>query len=155
MSGRRYSPKRRLRSEIFPLLVILSLPVALWFAFPEGAVGFKPVDLPRPETVYNAFVSFDEERESQLLVAARSAWQSDSSSRRGIRADLLSCGSSDADRISSGIRPSVRMPVDPVVSYESDFIPSGLAAESPAMLKRDEETVSEPAFPKSDLLKLN
>lgn len=155
MSGRRYSPKRRLRSEIFPLVVIMSLPVALWFAFPAGAVGFRPVDRPRGATVYNAIVSLDGKREPQLLAAARSAWQSDSSSRRGVRANLLSCGSSAADRISSGIRPSARVSVDPVVPYECDFIPSGLAAEAPAMLTPERQTVPEPAFPKSDLLKLN
>lgn len=155
MSGRRYSPKRRLRSEIFPLLVIMSLPVALWLVFPAGAVGFRPVERPRSAAVYNAFVSLGDEREAELLVAARSAWQSDSSSRRGIRANLLDFGSSAADRITSGIRPSGRVSVDPVVPYECDFIPSGLAAEAPAMLTPDRQTVPDPAFPKSDLLKLN
>lgn len=155
MSGRRYSPKRRLRSEIFPLVVIMSLPVALWFAFPAGAVGFRPVDRPRGATVYNAIVSLDGKREPQLLAAARSAWQSDSSSRRGVRANLLSCGSSDVDRIASGICPALRATVDTVVPYENDFIPAGHAADAPVMLESDRDYVPEPVFPKSDLLKLN
>lgn len=155
MSGCRYRPKRRLRSEIFPLAVIMSLPVALWSVFPSGVIGFKPVERPRTEAMYNAFVSLGVDREAQLLAAARTAWQSDSSSRRGVRAELLKCWSSDADRVISGIRPSVRASADSVVSYESDFIPSGLAAEAPAILPPDRETVPEPAFPESDLLKLN
>lgn len=154
MSGRRYSPKRRLRSEIFPLLAILSLPLALWLAFPVGAVGFKPVDSPRPATVYNAFVSLGEKREAELLVAARSAWQLCSFRLRS-RPELLSLGPSGGELISSGVRPPAQEHADPVVPYECDFIPSGLAAEAPAMLTPDRQTVPEPAFPKSDLLKLN
>lgn len=155
MSGPRYRPKRRIRSEIIPLAVIMSLPVALWIAFPTGAIGFKPVTHHRAESVYNAFVSLDVEREAELLVAARAAWQSDSSSRRGVRANLLCCGTSDTDRIMSGVQPSVRPAVDVVEAYESDFMPPGFAAESPAMLESDKESVAEPAFPRTDLLKLN
>lgn len=155
MRGRRYRPKRRFRSEVFPLAVIMSLPVALWLVFPSGAIGFKPAAHPCAESVYNAFVSLDVERETELLAAARAAWQSDSSSRRGFRANLLSCGYSDADRIVSGVQPSGRPAVDTIETYESDFIPPGFAAEAPAMLESDKESASEPAFPKSELLKLN
>lgn len=155
MSARRYRPKRRLRSEIFPLVVIMSLVLALCLAFPSGAIGFRPVERRRTGSVYNAFVTLSSKRESELLVAARSAWQSDPSSRRGVRANLLSLGSSDSGRIVSGVRPSVRSAVDIVEAYECDFIPSGLAAEAPTMLSPERQTVPEPAFPKSDLLKLN
>lgn len=156
MSGRRYRPKRRLRSEIFPLAVIMSLPLALYFAFPSGAVGFSPRRQPSVDRTYNAFVSLDAARESELLAAARSSWQSDPSSRREVRANLLDFGSGfESVPVASGIRPSVRIRPDPVIDYESDLLPEGVAAEALKKLTPEKERAPEPAFPESDLLKLN
>lgn len=158
MSRVRYRPKRRLRSEIFPLVVIMSLPVALYLSFPSGAVGFRPAGASLADHAVSAFVSLTPEREAQLLSAARASWQSDSANRRGVRADLLDCGT-----------PSVAVAV-PLVSlpraarrdvpaaeaeYEVDFLPVGMAADPPKRLAAQEESVPAPAFPESDLLKLN
>lgn len=157
MSVRRYRPKRRLRSEIFPLVVIMSLPLALYLAFPSGAVGFVPAASQKQEQVYNAFIRLDAKREAALLAAARASWQSDSSARRLVRADLLGCMRPSADSVvSSGLRPPERVTPDPVFEYESDFLPDGLAADAPVTLKEPEkESAPAPAFPEDDLLKLN
>lgn len=156
MSSRRYRPRRRLRSEIIPLAVILTLPAALVFAFPSGAVDFRCDRRPEPVRVYNAFVSLDAGREAELLAAARSSWQSDSSRRRGVRANLLSLMDSfEGTRVASGLVPSLRPAVDPVEEYEETFLPTRLAAEDPRPLSPAEESAPAPAFPESDLLKLN
>lgn len=156
MKVRRYRPKRRLRSEIVPLALILSLPLALYLAFPSGAVGFRPAECAAPGGTYQAFVSFPPETETALLTAARASWQSDSASRRGVRANLLSCGAAADDAlIASGIRPPVCGAADPVVDYECDLLPAGVAAGSPALLKPAEPSVRGPVFTKADLLKLN
>lgn len=159
MRARCYRPKRRLRSEIFPLVVIMSLSLALYLAFPTGAVGFVSEE-PQPrvlESVYKAFVRLDAKREAELLAAARASWQSDSSSRRVVRADLLGYMRPTVDpTISSGLRPPERVTPDPVVEYEGDFLPDGLAADAPMTLKEAEkEPAPTAAFSESDLLKLN
>lgn len=157
MSVPRYRPRRRLRSEVFPVLAVLALIAALYAAFPSGAVNFQPRKGVAPVTVYNAFVSLDVEREAELLAAARSSWQSDSASRRGIRANLLSCGGAgDESPVASGLCPPIRSAEEAVVDYECDIVPSGVAADAPTVLASENDvSVREPAFSKADLLKLN
>lgn len=156
MSGRRYSPKRRLRSEVLPLVAVMSLPLALYLAFPSGAFGFMPSTPSRDESVYSAFVVLGEDREARLLASARASWQSDSASRRGHRANLLSCGDrSEVVRIASGLDPVVGRAECPVPDYEVDLVPSGGAAAAPQTLDKDELPPPEPVFGRSDLLKLN
>lgn len=157
MSDVRYRPRRRLRSEIFPILSVLALAVALYAAFPSGAIDFLPRKPSASVSVYNAFVSLDAEQEAELLKAARSSWQSDSASRRGIRADLLSCGEPSAEAlVTVGLCPSVRTEAETSVDYECEHVLSGAEAAAPAALAPVADgSVSEPAFPKTDLLKLN
>lgn len=156
MSEHRYRPRRSLRSEIFPLAVILSLPLAIYLAFPRGAVGFVPAGKVQARTITNAFIWLDADREARLLASARASWQSDSASRRGVRANLLACGFSEQDsHIASGLRPSVSERVSSVTDYEIDAVPHGVGADGPVVLPAEESGRSEPAFSRSELLKLN
>lgn len=155
MSVRRYRPKRRLRSEILPLAVIMSLPLALYFAFPSAAVGFRPVDRPRGERVYNAFVSLDSESGAKLLAAARVSWRSDASSRR-VRANMLDCGTaSEGVRIVTAALPDWREREPTTEEYEPGLLPKSVAAPELEPLPAEKSPDPEPAFPRSDLLKLN
>ncbi len=156
MSASRSHPRRRLRSEVFPLAVILSLPLAIYLAFPSGAVGFNPSCSVSAKTITNAFILLDADREASLLASARASWQSDSASRRGIRADLLACGFSEYDsRIASGLRPPVVERMSPVTDYDIDAVPHGVGAAPPAVLPAEEPGSSDPLLPRSELLKLN
>ena len=156
MSVRRYRPKRRLRSEALPLAAVFALALALYFAFPKGAVGFRPETREKSTGTYNAFIRLDAKTEAELLASARASWQSDSPGRRLVRADLLGNLDPSADfRMSSGLRPESRVVTDSVEEYELDFLPVGVAADPPSVLKADPPSVPERVFPDSDLLKLN
>lgn len=155
MSAMRYRPKRRLRSEILPLVVILALPVSLYFTFPSGAIGYSPEELPPSATAVNSFVTLGAERESKLLQSARASWQSDAASRRGVRANLLSCGSEgELSMIAAGIRLEFPERVVRLTEYEISPLPASVAAAGPSALKAAPSAEPAPAFSRSDLLKL-
>ena len=156
MIGRRYRPRRRLRSELLPLAAILVLPVALCFSFPSGVIGFVPSEHSRDESSYYALTVFDPELEAQLLTAARASWQSDSSVRRGGNLPLMDCGvRPDVLRIAPSRLPASVRAECPVPEYEIDLVPSGVAAAEAQVLEPEGRTPQKPAFSRADLLKLN
>ena len=157
MSEVRYRPKRSFRSELPPLATVLSLPLALYLAFPSGAVGFRPVSAVPESGIRRAFITLSPEREAKLLASARAAWQSDAASRRGDRANLLAC---DFDRAiavtASGVSPSAAVTAAAVAGYDPPLLPSvSAAASAPERLAPVELKEKPPAFAKSDLLKLD
>ena len=156
MSAPRYRPKRRLRSEILPLVLILAIPALLVLSFPSEAVGFVPAAPAPRETMTCSVIKLDASREVKLLASARASWQSDAASRRGVRADLLSCGAeSGATRIASGILPALPARVGDAAEYIIDPVPAGVAAGEPSLLAAEPAPAETKAFSESDLLKLD
>lgn len=156
MSGPRYRPKRRLRSEFFPLLAVCSVPAALYFAFPRGAIGFRPeVTEPTRGTVCE-FAVLGRETEAKLLAAARAAWQNETSGTKGLRADLLACDFEDGiGAAGPGLVPPRHRRLAEGDGYEPSFIPASVAAPPPAELAPVPAAEPAPAFPRAELLRLD
>jgi len=155
MSASRYRPRRRLRSELPPLAMMLALPLALCLALPSGVVDFVPKSATGERGCANAMIVLDADREAKLLAAARTAWQSDAASRSGVSADLLACDFSRVNiRIANGLEPAAPERLANVLEYEFDPMPAGVAADAPAVFAPEPPKPTEPTFPKTELLKL-
>ena len=156
MSGFRTKSLLPLRYEIFSFALVASVPVALAFAFPYEAIGFRAAARGGAPSAVCALVSLDAEEERAALAAARTAWQVDSTGVRGLRTDL-----------SSGDLPP--MPVRPVVpvrlarslsnadvGYAPNALPPTVGAPPPAGIVADAEpSAAKPAFSKEELLKID
>lgn len=145
------------RLEFASVLTVLSVPAALSFVFPFGAIGFRPASRPAPSGASAAFVAMSDEEQVQAMRSAKTSWQVNASGERMLRADL-SVGELPEDpslsslEIVSGPTRSPRSVVDsPLAAY-----PRSLAAPAVKRIPREAEAESRPpAFPKSELLKID
>lgn len=145
------------RLELSSVLTVLSVPAALSFVFPFGAIGFRPASRPAPSGASAAFVAMSDEEQVQAMRSAKTSWQVNASGERMLRADL-SVGELPEDpslsslEIVSGPTRSPRSVVDsPLAAY-----PRSLAAPAVKRIPREAEAESRPpAFPKSELLKID
>lgn len=156
MSEFRAKPKRRLRHEIYSLLLMISIPLALAAVFPYEAIGFRVSEATPDPAPSCAFVTLTADEERQALIAARAAWQVNTEDVRGLRADL-SVGELPATpmvRVLQKRVPGGAAAVRATV-YEPSVLPPTAAAVAPADLPPDGEGRKSPAFSRDELLKVN
>jgi len=87
--SRRFKPYRRLRSEIFPLMVVLSVPLVLWAVFPHAALVPVPTEAASSSEASCAFVTLKPEAERHARMAARTSWQNERHAVDAQRIDLI------------------------------------------------------------------
>ncbi len=156
MSEWRPHPLRSLRHEAISLLEIAVIPVAIAFAVPYDAVGFRATEHESGRKPSCAFVTLTDEEERVALAAARTAWQVDSKGVKWLKPE-------------SGPGELPPMPVVFVIperpvrgtsaapaEYTPNSLPPTVAAPPPAVIAPDENMGAEAkqTFSKEDLLKL-
>jgi len=156
MNGK-FRTYRSLHSELVSLVVAVAVPGLLFFSFPFGALHSFP---PGPEIDSKpscSFVMLTPVEEHEILMSARAAWQLDRGRRLHMSIDLF------VDVLPplpprAVLARSARLRADRLAGdmYVPDPLPPTLAAPPPATiaLQPDADAVT-PAFPRSELLKLN
>ena len=148
---------RSIRQELLSVVAVISAPAALIAVFPYGAIGFKAVPRPTASKPSAAFVSLTSEEEAAALKAAKTSWQADSASDRGMRA-YLPLGELPEDGPSGPILggggwPWLRSALAPVEYGTPTWSPSAAAAE-PEKIAAEEEVPHATAFSKEELLRI-
>lgn len=152
---RYYRPKRRVRNELFPLLIITALPTMLVLAIPREAIGFLPKpDLP-PTSASCAFVTLSAADEAKALAAAQSAWHVSSRGVRELRIEMFADSPPERKQtemlaISSRTRPPEPEPPP----FEPSAVPQTLAAPVPTKIPSEPESAAT-TFSREDLLRLD
>ena len=145
------------RHELFALLTVLSVPVAIVLAFPFSAVSFTPRQLSGRCSPSAAFVVITPAEQEQAMRSAKSSWQGDAGGVRRLRADLSVGVLPENDKSISadvGAEPS-RSAATRVDYVPAAYPPSQGALPAGRLPKAETETAREPAFPKSELLKID
>jgi len=87
--SRRFKPYRRLRSEILPLMVVLSVPLVLWAVFPRAALRMAPMKTTSSLGASCAFVTLTPGAELRARMSARTSWQNERHAADAQRIDLI------------------------------------------------------------------
>lgn len=149
-------PKRPLRYELYSLVAVLSVPVALLLAFPRAAVGFKAApDVPR-HPAGCAFVVLSEEEEQTALSNARAAWKVNAEGVRSLRADLsVEAMPDEAPHAVMSLDERTRAPQAKPLAYGISPMPPSLAAPRPVRISAPTDADEGLAFPRKQLLNID
>ena len=150
---------KRLRLDLMSLASIAALAAAVAVAFPFEAVGFRARRPPQTGRAGAAFVHLRADEEAAALRAAKNAWNAEAGGVRRLRAELF-FGELPEARSEPALPVESRtgMSMPPPVSPGRTAYPPSLAAPPPAAIKPekgDEAGDAGPAFPKSELLKMD
>lgn len=149
-------PRKRIRHELLSLVPLTALTAALVFAFPfklftseRRAPAVMRHDV--PSCVY---IELTDEEESRAMDAIRSAFATDASGIRELRADLsLSTIPERPTPVVLGFDDRKRPGELPAPALEILVLPRTLAAPEPGVIQAAEPPAAEPAFSKEELLK--
>ena len=149
---------RSIRQEVLSVAAVLAVPAALMAIFPYGAVGFKAIPGRMASKPSAAFVRLTAEEEAEALKAAKTSWQADSASDRGMRA-YLPLGELPEDGpsgpiLGGGVWTGLRSASAPVEYGAPTWSPSS-AANKPGKIEIGEENRPAPAFSREELLKMD
>jgi len=160
MSAFRYRPRRRLRSDLLPLVSVGAVVFAITGLFPRGLDPFaRPggaaVRAGLPGSPACAFVTLTPEQEDAVLAAARTSWQSDAvlSSKRRIEmlpTELPAIPFSPAAEQAAAVPADAGFRASPKVRT----LPPTEAAPAPVRLPRTEAEAPRKAFPRAVMLQL-
>ena len=148
---------RSIRQELISVAVVISAPAALIAVFPYGALGFKAIPPPTASKPSAAFVRLTAVEEAEALKAAKTSWQGDAASDRGMRA-YLPLGELPEDGLSEPILGGevwtvLRTAPAPVEYGTPTWSPSSAAGE-PEKIAAEAEVPHAPTFSKDELLKM-
>jgi len=87
--SRRFKPYRRLRSEIFPLMVVLSVPLVLWVVFPRAVLAPSSTEAKPSSSASCVFVTLTPGAERRARMSARTSWQNERHAADAQRIDLI------------------------------------------------------------------
>lgn len=158
MSEQLARPRRPLRYEIYSLVAVMAIPLALALCFPYSAIGFDPTPEPAPRRAACAFVTLSSDAETDILAEARAAWKVSSARVRRMRADLsLSDLPDDDARAVADIVDRRRYPLPGPVRFDVTPLPPTLAAPPPEKIAADPAAAEDEtlAFPRKELLKID
>ncbi len=156
MSSLTARPLKRVRNEVFTLIMLSAVPIAIALAFPHELFSFRaiPAGEVRPTC---AFVNLTAEEEQAALTAARASWQVDSRGARHMRVDL-----STGDLPPAPVRPVIatrpaRERSDSIGGYIPESLPPSVAAGAAGEIKPDktEPASVKSAFTREELLKID
>ena len=148
---------RDFRHEFLSLLTVLAVPAAIALVFPYSAIGFKPRTSAVRGSPSAAFVVITPAEQEQAMRSAKSSWQGDAGGVRRLRVDLsVGVLPENETSISAdvGAEPS-RSAATRVDYVPAAYPPSRAALPAGRLPKAETETAREPAFPKSELLKID
>ena len=148
---------RSIKQELLSVVAVLAAPAALMAIFPYGAVSFKAVPRQASSEPSAAFVHLTSEEEAEALKAAKTSWQADAASDRGMRA-YLPLGELPEDGHSGPILgeggwAGLRSAPAPVEYGTPTWSPSS-AAGNPDKIDAEAEESPAPAFSKEELLRM-
>lgn len=158
MSALRFRPRRRLRSELLPISIVLAIPIALVWIFPYSALSPVPrnSDGIRADKTLYAFVALDENEEALAMTAARTAWHVNSEGVKKLRIEMFADDlPDDASGVVVGVDQRVRFSRCGGIPYEPTELPSDLRATAPAVLAKPKPSVKLEPFPMEEMLKLD
>lgn len=150
---------KSLRGDLVSLASVFALAAAVAAAFPFEAVGFRARRPPQPGRAGAAFVHLRADEEAAALRAAKNAWNAEAVGVRRLRAELFFGELPEVPSepaLPVEIRTGLSMP--PPVSPGRTAYPPSLAAPPPASIKPEkggETKDAKPAFPRSELLKMD
>ena len=158
MSAQRFGPRRRLRSEVLPISMVLAIPLALAWVFPYSALSPVPKDLGgiRTDRTFYAFVDLDEDEEARAMAAARTAWHVNSEGVKKLRIEMFADDlPDDASGVVVDVDQRTRVSRGSAIPYEPTELPSDLRAPAPTVLDKPEPPVKPQPFPREEMLKLD
>ena len=153
-----YKPQRRLKSELLPLAIVVSLPLALAAVFPYGVLvpsGRRPPAPSSDAPATCAIVNLTEAEERQALAAARSSWNVNADGVKRLRIELFEDLPDEPMGAVIDVDARSRPPAGGDIGYEPSLLPSSLQAPAPTVLEAVPGEARPAAFPKSDMLKLD
>ena len=158
MSAQRFRPRRRLRSEVLPISVVLAIPLALVWIFPYSALSpvARNSDGLRADKTLYAFVELDEEEEASAMAAARTAWHVNSEGVKKLRIEMFADDlPDDASGVVMDVDQRTRISRGSAIHYEPMELPSDLRAPAPTVLSKPAPSVTPQPFPREEMLKLD
>lgn len=159
MTGLAIKPRRRLRSEILPLSLVVALPVAIAWMFPYGALSSQNAvakDASKGAATEFAFVELGEDEETEAVLSARTAWHVSSEDVKNLRIEMFAddLPEDDAGPVVD-VDHRVRPPKGFAIEYRQSVLPSNLRADKPRKLEKPAPAKRTLPFPREDLLKLD
>lgn len=150
-----YRPKRRIRHEVYSLLAVLAVPLAVAFVFPYQALSWKAQPDVSQSRAPCAFVHLSADERENAIAAARSAIRTTPDQMRSLRADLSMAAVPDEDLSAvSDVSARARLDYDRPERFQTPVFPSSFAAPPPVRLGRDAKPdAASSAFTRNDMLK--
>lgn len=146
------------RQQILLAAAVFALTTAMLAAFPLEAVGFKASSVRRSSEPAAAFVVLTADDEAKAMKFAKTAWQSDASSRRHVGA-RLQIGELPADEAPW---PLVDVPKEMDLSPNAGYAEYGAgawtpseAAGAPEKIASSPDDSEKQTFPREELLGFN
>ncbi len=158
MSTHAAKPHRPFRYELYTLIEVMAIPLALLLVFPYKVLSFQPQpELPAPSASC-AFVTLSEDEAARLVSNARLAWEVSKKFSRGLWADLSISELPDEPATAVvGVEARTRTTAPEPLPYNDALLPPTQAAAAPQKLFATEEESADARqpFPRKDLLKLD
>lgn len=158
MSAQRFRPRRRLRSEVPPISIVLAIPLVLVWVFPYSALSPVPMVSAglKPDKTLYAFVELDEGEEAKAMAAARTAWHVNSEGVKKLRIEMFADDlPDDAAGVVVDVGQRTRISRGSVIPYEPTEFPSDLRAPAPIVFDKPAPPVKPQPFPREEMLKLD
>ena len=144
--------------ELRSVLMVGALSAGVVSAFPMASLDFKARMVPAESEASASFVSLTAEEEEQVLRAAKTAWQDDSSAMQRMRARLPLGDLPEEDApppLDLGAsQRQTQVLMEPMPYPLPAYRPSS-AAKAPVRLAPEPEPEPAPAFSRAELLDLN
>lgn len=159
MSWRRAKPRRRLRSDMLPILGVLAMPFLLAWIFPYAAlspVANAPASYATTRRTTCSFVELSKEDETKAIGAARTAWHVNAEDVRRLRIEMFAddLPKNETEPVID-VSQRTRIARTSVIPYKPVDLPSDLRAAPPIVFEKLAPPVKPVAFPREEMLKLD
>ena len=159
MRDGKFKPKRPLRNELYSLVGVMVLPLAILLSFPYAGIGYKSA-ADRPASAPGcALVTLTEAEEDAAVAATRSSWKMHNESVRDLVTDLgVEAVPETVPGAVMDIGERSRLP--PAGSVKSDLKPlprtfAAPKAERLVQAKPADSADAALAFPRKELLNID
>ena len=157
MSKPRFASRRRLRSEILPLVSVAALSFAIVSLFPREAAVLRPLVDGRAERLSAAscaFVTLDSTVEAAALAAARTSWQKGEQKLRRTAELLPAVLPEERPTPAASVACPLRLRFGERIAPRVSLLPPSRAAARPAKILPTEDDAPAPVFSREMMLEL-
>lgn len=156
-----YKPRRRLRKEILPLVVVCAFILSLVSIFPMKAITrASQSTVGQPALVPSCqFITLTPKEEAAALLSARAAWAVNTKGAQNLRIEMFAAPlpeSAPIEVLEFRGKGAAERQNEGATDYKPSLTPGTLAAPAPQpILSVPEEDATPQTFSREDLLKLD